>query len=967
MAKKRVYEIARERGLESKQVIRRLHAAGVDVKAPASTVSDEDIARVFGAPKESVAPAKAKATGLPSWLDPTASKAPKTTSKAAIEQEREARDARKATDKAAKEKAIEKARRLRQQLAAKKAAQAQAAAKREAGEEEPEVVEAPPVEEVPVEEPVSTDELEAPVTEVAGVEIPQVEGDEPATALAAALAAAARSDEAKGEAAETTEPDAESVVEDEVVPAAQPEAVEQAEEEQVQEEPKELSEAEKLRRAREIAQQRVGELAARRRAQLEAEKLEEEQRSRDRDGKKKDKKKKKKGGAEEPETPETPEFIGSRRSKVGDSRGQDDRGERRGPRRKRRVVIDSGASRKGGADAQRGKGGRKGRRGERDKQVEIDPTVPVSIHAGATVKELSDALHVASTELIKILMMEGDFVTITQSLTQEQIELVGVGLDPPRDIVVRSASDEEIPVFEDPDEALVARAPVVTIIGHVDHGKTSLLDAIRKTKVAAGEAGGITQHIGAYQVDMPDGRKVTFLDTPGHEAFTALRARGAKVTDEAVLVVAADDGVKPQTIEAIDHARAAGVPILVAINKIDKENAQPDRVKGELAQHDLQPEEWGGKTVMVEVSALQRQNLDELIEMILLQADILELKANPNADASGYIIESRLDPGRGPVCTLLVDRGTLRVGDVVIAGAAWGKVKALHDFTGGRVDEAGPAMPVEILGFDSVPDSGEFCTVVATEREARERAQKMAIRVRAESLARRQGGMSLEDLFARIKEGVVNELNLIVKADVRGSIEAIEQELSKISHDEVKIRIIHTGVGGITQSDVMLASASRAIILGFNVRPNSESRITAEREGVDIRNYSVIYKLREDVEAALGGLLSPEEVEETLGEAEVRQVFKASRIGQIAGCYVTDGKIERGAKIRLLRDGTVIHDGTISSLKRFKEDAKEVAQGYECGIAIDNFNDVKEGDTIEAYVVKQVERDLSKELERAAR
>jgi translation initiation factor IF-2 len=461
---------------------------------------------------------------------------------------------------------------------------------------------------------------------------------------------------------------------------------------------------------------------------------------------------------------------------------------------------------------------------------------------------------------------------------------------------------------------------------------------------------------------MPDGRMVTFLDTPGHEAFTALRARGAKVTDEAVLVVAADDGVKPQTIEAIDHARAAEVPILVAINKIDKENAQPEKVKAELAQHDLSPEDWGGSTVVVEVSAKQRTNLDELIEMILLQADVLELTANPNAEASGYIIESKLDPGRGPVCTMLISRGTLRVGDAVVAGAMWGKVRALYDFRGDRVTEAGPAMPVEIVGFDSVPDAGEFCMVVENERVARDRAAKRAQRLKAELLAKRQRGVSLEDLFNRIKEGEVQDLNLIVKADVGGSIEAIEQELGKIQHSEVNVRIIHSGVGGITGNDIMLASASSAIILGFNVRPNAEARVSAEREGVDVRTYSVIYKLREDVENALSGLLSPEEVEETLGEAEVRQVFKASRIGTIAGCMVTQGKIERSAKIRLLRQGAIIYTGEIASLKRFKEDTREVAQGFECGISVENFNDVKEGDVIEAFVVKEVERDITKEL-----
>jgi translation initiation factor IF-2 len=591
----------------------------------------------------------------------------------------------------------------------------------------------------------------------------------------------------------------------------------------------------------------------------------------------------------------------------------------------------------------------------------------VTVPAGASVKELADKLHVGSTEVIKALMEAGEMVTITQTLTAEQIETVGIALDPPREIIVKSAADEDvIPVFEDTEEQLEARAPVVTIMGHVDHGKTSLLDAIRETKVASGEAGGITQHIGAYQVEVAgeDGtmRKVTFLDTPGHEAFTALRARGAKVTDEAVLVVAADDGVKPQTIEAMDHAKAAEVPIIVAINKIDKENAQPDKVMSELAQHELQPVEWGGDTEVVQVSAKQRTNLDGLIELILLQADVLELKANPNAEASGYIIESKLDPGRGPVATMLVSRGTIKVGDAVVAGATHGKVRALLDFRGERNTEAGPAVPVEIVGFDSVPDAGEFCMVVANERIARERAQKKATRLKAEILAKRQRGLTLDSLFNRIKEGEIQDLNLIIKTDVAGSAEAIEQELGKIQHEEVRVRIIRSAVGAITKDDIMLASASEAIIVGFNVRANAEVREVATQEGVDVRAYTVIYKLREDIEAALGGMLSLTEVEKSLGEAEVRQVFKASRIGTIAGCMVTSGTITRGSKVRLLREGSIIFDGEIDTLKRFKDDVREVAQGFECGLSLVNYNDIKEGDIVESYVIEEVERDLEAEF-----
>ena len=493
-------------------------------------------------------------------------------------------------------------------------------------------------------------------------------------------------------------------------------------------------------------------------------------------------------------------------------------------------------------------------------------------------------------------------------------------------------------------------------MGHVDHGKTTLLDAIRESAVVDTEAGGITQHIGAYQVDVPDGRKVTFLDTPGHEAFTAMRARGAKATDVAVLVVAADDGVMPQTVEAIDHAKAAHVPIVVAVNKIDRPDANPERVRSELANHGLQPEEWGGDTIFEDVSAKAKQNLDGLLKSILLQADVLELKANPDAEASGVIIESRLDVGRGPVATMLVQRGTLRVGEAIVAGDAWGKVKALNDHNGKRVREAGPGVPVEILGFDRPPPAGEVARVVENERVARQTAQQRAQRVRAEQLAKRTSSVSLEDLFSQMQEGGIQELALIIKADVQGSVEAAVDEIAKIRHDEVSVRVIHSGVGGIVASDIMLAAASNAIVVGFNVRPNAEAKALAEREGVDIRTYRVIYKLTEDIQQALLGMLAPEQVEEVLGEAEVRQIFRASRIGTIAGCMVTQGVIQRGAQVRVVRDGTIVHDGRIDTLKRFQDDAREVAQGFECGLTLENFNDVKEGDVLEVYAVKEVAR-----------
>jgi translation initiation factor IF-2 len=505
------------------------------------------------------------------------------------------------------------------------------------------------------------------------------------------------------------------------------------------------------------------------------------------------------------------------------------------------------------------------------------------------------------------------------------------------------------------------RPPVVTIMGHVDHGKTTLLDAIRETAVVETEAGGITQHIGAYQVEH-DSRKITFLDTPGHEAFTAMRARGAKVTDIAVLVVAADDGVMPQTKESIAHARAAEVPIVVAVNKIDVPDADPNRVRGDLAGEGLQPEEWGGTTQFSDVSAKQATNLDDLLEKVLLVADAeLELKANPAAEASGPIIESRLDVGRGPVATMLIHRGTLRVGDAIVAGDAWGKVRALYNYRGEKISEAKPGEPVEILGFDKPPPAGELGRVVENERRARELANIRGDRLRREQLAQqRPAGISLERLFEQMQTGGVQDLNLVVKGDVVGSVEAVVGELAKIQHPEVRVNVIHQGVGGITENDVMLASASNAMIVGFNVRPNAEARALAERESVEIRPYRVIYDLTNDIEQALVGMLRPVEQEETLGEAEVRALFKVSRLGTIAGCMVTSGLVRRGGQVRVVRDGTVIYETRIAQLKRFKDDAREVSEGFECGILLDGFNDVKDGDVLECYETRQVERtDLS--------
>jgi translation initiation factor IF-2 len=548
--------------------------------------------------------------------------------------------------------------------------------------------------------------------------------------------------------------------------------------------------------------------------------------------------------------------------------------------------------------------------------------------------------------------------TLTQTLSDDALQVLADEFE--KEIIIVRAGDEAEPEpeYDDAPEDLEPRPPVVTIMGHVDHGKTSLLDAIRETEVAAGEAGGITQHIGAYQVHHGE-RLITFLDTPGHEAFTAMRARGAQVTDIAIIVVAADDGVKPQTREAVDHAKAAGVPILVAVNKIDKEGAAPDRVRTEMTTLGLQPEEWGGDTIFVDVSAKARTNLDDLLESILLVAEVEDYQANPETEASGVVIESKLDPGRGAVVTVLVNRGTLKIGDAIVAGPHWGRVRAMHDYLGRRVKEAGPSEPVEVLGFDTVPDAGEYVRVAENDRKARSQAQERASRLKSEQLARRTkvGRVSLETIFQ--SQGELKELNLVLKADVSGSLEAFEDEIARLPHQEVQVNIITSGVGGITESDVMLAAASDAVVLGFNVRPVGDAAQVADREGVEIRSYSVIYKAIDELRDAMQGLLAPEEVEETVGRVEIRATFRASKIGVIAGSYVTDGRVTRGAKVRLVRDGTVVWSGVIASLRRFNEDVREVASGYECGIVLRDYQDVKEGDELEVYETRQVERTLA--------
>ncbi len=632
--------------------------------------------------------------------------------------------------------------------------------------------------------------------------------------------------------------------------------------------------------------------------------------------------------------------------------------------RKRRVVIDTGAARP--RDDRRSRQDRAPAPPKQPREV-VAPTGPVSIESGITVRDFSQALGVGMQDIIKILMGLGAPKTATQSLSDEEVELLATELK--REVTIRHADEEEIEPesYEDDPADLDARPPVVTIMGHVDHGKTTLLDAIREAAVVETEAGGITQHIGAYQT-AHDGRRITFLDTPGHEAFTALRARGAKVADIAVLVVAANDGVMPQTRESIAHARAAEMPIVVAVNKVDLPEANTERVRTELTSEGLQPEEWGGTIQFSDVSAREKQNLQDLLEKVLLVADAeLELTANPNAEASGPIIESRLDIGRGPVATMLVQRGTLHVGDSIVAGDAHGKVRALQNYRGERIKDARPGDPVEIIGFDKPPPAGELGRVVENDRQARHLAQVRGERLRREQRATQsKRGVSLETLFSEMQAGAIRELRLVLKADVQGSLEAALNELSKIEHSEVGVNVIHKDVGGITANDVNLARASDALVVGFNVRPNAEARQLAEREGVEIRTYRVIYQLTEDIEQALVGMLAPVTHEETIGEAEVRALFRVSRLGTIAGCMVANGVIRRGARVRVVRDGAVVFETSIAQLKRFKDDVREVQEGFECGILLEGFNDVKEGDVLEAYELREVERtDLSESPEPA--
>jgi translation initiation factor IF-2 len=592
---------------------------------------------------------------------------------------------------------------------------------------------------------------------------------------------------------------------------------------------------------------------------------------------------------------------------------------------------------------------------ENKEKLQREVTIPETI----TIQELANRMSERGVDVIKILMKQGHMAKMTDTIDADTAQLIAEELG---HTVRRVAeSDVEEGLFDVADDAatLAPRPPVVTIMGHVDHGKTSLLDAIRETNVVSGEAGGITQHIGAYQVTSPKGGKITFIDTPGHAAFTAMRARGAKVTDLVILVVAADDGVMPQTVEAINHAKAAKVPMIVAINKIDKADAKPERVRTELLQHEVQVESLGGEVLDVEVSATKKMNLDKLLETIALQAEILDLKANPERDAEGTVIEAKLDRGRGPVATVLVQRGTLHGGDIVVAGAEWGRVRALLSDTGSPTTQAGPSTPVEVLGFNGTPDAGDRLAVVESEARAREVTDYRA-RQKRDMAAARQTGMrgSLEQMMAQVKTAGRKEFPLVIKGDVQGSIEAIAGALEKLGTDEVGARIIHSGVGGVTESDVTLAESSGAAIIGFNVRAHKEAREAAERSGIEIRYYNIIYNLVDDVKAAMSGLLSPEQRETMLGNAQILEIFNISKVGKIAGCRVTDGRVERGANVRLIRDNVVIHEGKLSQLKRFKDDAREVLAGQECGMSFENYQDMRAGDVIECYRVETVQRSL---------
>lgn len=651
----------------------------------------------------------------------------------------------------------------------------------------------------------------------------------------------------------------------------------------------------------------------------------------------------------------------SRPNATDDNDNQESKGKTRkktksNPKRFDDNKASSYRSNQRGNNRKRGRGGRNNRNFNEPRKEKVDNTPKkVIVRGSMTVGELAKIFHKDVSEVIKKLLFLGTMATINQELDLETIQLVAddYGIEVEVKIPVNEDAIENIEE-NDPEEDLVERPPVVTIMGHVDHGKTTLLDAIRHTNVTEGEAGGITQHIGAYQVEV-NNKKISFLDTPGHEAFTLMRSRGAQATDITILVVAADDGVMPQTVEAINHAKAANVPIIVAVNKVDKPEANPDKIRQELSEYGLIPEEWGGENIFVNVSAKQRSGLDELLEMILLVAEVEELKANPDKRARGIVLEAELDKGLGPVARILIQHGTLKVGDSFVAGVCFGRVRAMTNDKGRRIKEAAPSTPVEITGLTEVPLAGDPFIVFEDERKARAIAERRASKLREEELGAHTR-VTLDDLYKHIQEGEMKDLNVIIKGDVQGSVEALRGSLDKIDVEGVRVKIIHSGVGAVTESDVILASASNAIVIGFNVRPEPNAQSTAQQEQVDIRNHRVIYTVIEEIESAMKGMLDPEYRENVIGHAEVRDLFKISRIGTIAGCMITDGKITRNSGVRVIRDGVTAFEGEIDSLKRFKDDVKEVAQGYECGITLVKFNDIKPGDVIEAFVMEVIER-----------
>lgn len=936
MAKRRVYEIAKERGLTNQELVERLRAAGLEIKTSVSTVEDADVERILGGGAASVKPATAESDAKPSATPPSA-RAGRSKADDAVGPPKET--ARKTPSAKSSEPSVKEIATVAKPPATEKSTPAE----KQAATEKPAASRSPERPTGPVRQEGSRPDSARPplgprrpggrpprgrgprledMPTVVGPGVPLRKGVRPSgnvvtkEELARIQAEkAAKAEEARkaaaAAAARPTPPEAPAT------PSGRPAG-----------------------RGASSAPSRLFRPAA--------PPVRETRDRRERSDRF--------APSESDQWRERPEG----QQQVGPGRVASPSRARRGDDKpaKRRVIIDSQAGRKGG------KGGPRDRRGpvaETEKPAakkKIPPGVetPAKVKSGASVKDLGEILEIGAGELIKTLIRLGEMVTITQSLSDEAIAILAEEFERQVDIEHAEEEKEGPEAFVDDPSDLAPRAPVVTVMGHVDHGKTSLLDAIRETEVVKGEAGGITQHIGAYQVTHND-KKLTFLDTPGHEAFTAMRARGAKSTDIAVIVVAANDGVMPQTLEAISHAKAAEVPIVVAINKMDLADANPDHVKHQLSDQGLVPEEWGGDTVIVEVSAKKRLNLEDLMDMILLVAEVQELKANANATASGVVIEAQLDVGRGPVATILVQRGTLQVGDALVSGEAHGRVKAMFDFMGKALTKAGPSVPVQILGFNTLPAAGDFVQAVKDDREARQKAEQRAARLRAEQLAKSRGGASsLDEFYRRLKEGRVKELPLVVKGDVAGSVEALEESLHNITHAEVKVEIVFSGVGGINESDIMLASASGAVVIGFNVRPSVAAKALAEQEHVDVRTYRVIYKAIEDVEAALMGMLEPEQVESELGTAEIRQVFRASRIGAIAGCYVLTGKLIRSARVRVVRNGTIVHEGGIGSLKRFADDVREVQSGYECGLHLENFDDIHEGDIVEAYEIKEVAR-----------